>query len=459
MEDYKKIYETYVQKSDDELRKIINPKNGYSRTAIEVAWDILCYERGVEDLGYEDFEDLLKHHGMSLEENVGTMRESFSKESQTAEIFQKAGIVILSVVLYPLGMIFLWKNKKLDKQFKIIESVCCFGLWVLLSVFAAGKINNVAEFWKAGSDNGNGFVGNLEIKDGDGKIWITTDELKSIEVLPDPDEYSGEYTIEMVLTEEGAEKFAKVTSENIGNILPIYVNGECVSYPTVTGCITNGRAQVSGISSLSEAKEIVNTIKNVEDNRDVVAQKSEKKDTEKLKETTEPIKTEKPKETEMPKAKNEVSQIEVETSTPAPDGVSDEKPQEENDAATATERQISKLLFDGTNIIDSTISDMKQYDYIADIAIEVDESSEEINIVVKVSSSIDDKTAKMAGEDVARYLAFCASLANSYYSAPGSIDIGGIYKTYDLLLYVDDGVQTFDIYGAKAKTADRITWR
>lgn len=457
MEEYKRIYDIYIHKSDDELREIINPKNGYSRTAIEVAWDILCYERKVEDLGYEDFEDLLKHHGMSLEEDVGILSGLFSKESQTAEIFQKAGIVILSVVLYPLGMFFLWKNKKFDKQFKIIESVCCFGLWVLLSVFVAGKINNIAEFWKAGSDNGNGFVGNLEIKDGDGKIWITTDDLKSIEVLPDPDEYSGEYTIEMVLTEEGAEKFENVTSENIGNILPIYVNGECVSYPTVTGCITNGRAQVSGISSLSEAKEIVNTIKNVEDNRDVVVQKSEKKDTEKPKETTEPIKTEKPKATEMPK--DEVPRIEDETSTPEPDGVSEEEPQEENDVATATERQVSKLLFDGTNIIDETISFMKQYDYVSDIAIEVDESSEEIDIVVQASSSIDIETAKMAGEDAARYLAFCASMANSYYSAPGSTDIGGIYKTYDLLLYVDDGLKTFDIYGAKVRTANSITWR
>ena len=64
---------------------------------------------------------------------------------------------------------------------------------------------------------------------------------------------------------------------------------------------------------------------------------------------------------------------------------------------------------------------------------------DEIDIVVQVPSVVDDDTAKMAGEDVARYLAAQASWANDYYKQPGSDDIGSLY-------------------GAKAKNANSIHW-
>ena len=159
--------------------------------------------------------------------------------------------------------------------------------------------------------------------------------------------------------------------------------------------------------------------------------------------------------TEQLETENESVQTEAETSTPEPEAISDG----ENDVVTTEERDVSKLSFDETNIIDLTINDMKQYDYITDVAIEIDEGSRDINIVVQVSASIDKDAAKMAGEDVVRYLAFCASTANSYYSAPGSTDIGGIYKKYNLLIYVDDGTGVFDMYGAKVKTAESIHWQ
>lgn len=124
-----------------------------------------------------------------------------------------------------------------------------------------------------------------------------------------------------------------------------------------------------------------------------------------------------------------------------------------------TSREISELLFEGESIIDVTVNDMKQYDYISDIYIEVDEGKDLVSIVVQVPSSTDVDTAKMAGEDVSRYLAFCASCVNSYFSTPGSDDIGGIYEKYDLLIYIDDGNQNLNIYGAKVTTAKEITWR
>ena len=99
---------------------------------------------------------------------------------------------------------------------------------------------------------------------------------------------------------------------------------------------------------------------------------------------------------------------------------------------------------------------MVKYDYIKDVLIQVD--GDEINIVVQVPSVVDDDTAKMAGEDVARYLAFLASVANNYYKQPGSDDIGSLYDRYDLMIYVDDSYENYEIYGAKVKTSKAIHW-
>lgn len=117
---------------------------------------------------------------------------------------------------------------------------------------------------------------------------------------------------------------------------------------------------------------------------------------------------------------------------------------------------VSELTFDGESIITSAEKDMCKYDYIKDVTIQVDK--DEIDIVVQVPSVVDDDTAKMAGEDVARYLAAQASWANDYYKQPSSDDIGSLYDRYTLMLYVDDGYKNFDLYGAKAKNANSIHW-
>ena len=99
---------------------------------------------------------------------------------------------------------------------------------------------------------------------------------------------------------------------------------------------------------------------------------------------------------------------------------------------------------------------MREYDYIKDVTIQVDK--DEIDIFVQVPSAVTEDAAKMAGEDVARYLAAQASWANDYYKQPGSDDIGSLYDRYTLMLYVDDGYKDFDLYGAKAKNANSIHW-
>lgn len=117
---------------------------------------------------------------------------------------------------------------------------------------------------------------------------------------------------------------------------------------------------------------------------------------------------------------------------------------------------VSELTLDGESIITSTEKDMREYDYIKDVTIQVDK--DEIDIVVQVPSAVTEDTAKMAGEDVARYLAAQASWANDHYKQPGSDSLGSLYDRYTLMLYVDDGYKNFDLYGAKAKNANSIHW-
>lgn len=121
--------------------------------------------------------------------------------------------------------------------------------------------------------------------------------------------------------------------------------------------------------------------------------------------------------------------------------------------------KVSELTFDGESIIDVAVRDMKEYEYIKDVYIEIDESEKQINIVVQIPLETDANTGRMAGEDVARYLASLASWSSESYSGPSSDDLGGIYNKYDLLIYVDDGNHSFDIYGAKVMAARKITWR
>ena len=174
---------------------------------------------------------------------------------------------------------------------------------------------------------------------------------------------------------------------------------------------------------------------------EVVEKKPQKPDNQVIKEGSE--------ESVIESSEESKEQDEAETET---------QEEKEEELQPVAEREVSKLKFNGRSIVDVTINDMEEYDYIKDIFIKVDESGKEIDITVQVPSSVDEDTAKMAGEDVARYLASCASWANDYYTSPGSSNIGGIYDKYNLLIYIDDGLHSFDIYGAKVTTARSITW-
>ena len=57
--------------------------------------------------------------------------------------------------------------------------------------------------------------------------------------------------------DEGKALFAKVTKENIGKTLAIFLDGQMIQAPTIQDAIESGTAQITGAFDANEAKEVV----------------------------------------------------------------------------------------------------------------------------------------------------------------------------------------------------------
>ena len=65
---------------------------------------------------------------------------------------------------------------------------------------------------------------------------------------------ANEPVVSIVFNEEGAELFEKITRENIGENLAIFLDGEMISSPRLNEAITGGKAVISGGFDANEAK-------------------------------------------------------------------------------------------------------------------------------------------------------------------------------------------------------------
>lgn len=70
-----------------------------------------------------------------------------------------------------------------------------------------------------------------------------------------------EYVVNLTMTEEGKEKFAKITEENVGKPLAIVYDDEILSAPNVNEAITGGQAQINGMASVEEAQNLASYIR------------------------------------------------------------------------------------------------------------------------------------------------------------------------------------------------------
>jgi len=72
----------------------------------------------------------------------------------------------------------------------------------------------------------------------------------------------GQIEIDFLLTQEGAEVFAKVTRENKGRLLAIVLDGELYSAPRINDAIETGRASITGQFDQASARELAGVLEN-----------------------------------------------------------------------------------------------------------------------------------------------------------------------------------------------------
>lgn len=108
-----------------------------------------------------------------------------------------------------------------------------------------------------------GKPGSLEFQDEDGNVVLEGSDIASAEGVVGQDETtkSNEYVVTLTMTEEGTQKFAEATSNNVGKTISIVYDGEVISSPQVRQAITGGQAQIDGMESIEEAKELASFIR------------------------------------------------------------------------------------------------------------------------------------------------------------------------------------------------------
>ncbi len=106
-----------------------------------------------------------------------------------------------------------------------------------------------------------GTPGSLQFLDENGDVVLEGSDVASAEGEAISETSGTEYIVSLTFTQEGAEKFAEVTTENVGKTISIVYDGEVVSAPTVQEAITSGSCQIDGMASLESARELASFIR------------------------------------------------------------------------------------------------------------------------------------------------------------------------------------------------------
>jgi len=107
-----------------------------------------------------------------------------------------------------------------------------------------------------------GKPGALEFQTPDGEAFLTGDMVASAEAGTQQDNLgNNEYVVKLTFNEEGAQKFAEVTTNNVGNRLPIVYDGKTISYPQVQSPILGGNAVITGMTDYEDAESLASYIR------------------------------------------------------------------------------------------------------------------------------------------------------------------------------------------------------
>ena len=94
----------------------------------------------------------------------------------------------------------------------------------------------------------------LEFKDDAGNTLLTGTDLRDAQAAMN--QQNGQCVVNLEFSDEGAQKFADATLENVGRQIAILLDGEVLTNPVVREPILGGRAEISGQRDLEEAQHL-----------------------------------------------------------------------------------------------------------------------------------------------------------------------------------------------------------
>ena len=94
----------------------------------------------------------------------------------------------------------------------------------------------------------------LEFKDEDGNTLLTGTDLKDAQAAMN--QQNNQSVVNLEFSDEGKEKFADATLNNVGRKISILLDGEILTDPVVREPILGGRAEISGQRDLEEAQRL-----------------------------------------------------------------------------------------------------------------------------------------------------------------------------------------------------------
>ena len=107
-----------------------------------------------------------------------------------------------------------------------------------------------------------GKPGSLIFQDSEGNVVLEGTDVKTASAKTTQDEMNNkEYIVELILTKDGTDKFAKATAENLGKQIAIVYDGKTISNPVVQSEIDGGQAYIDGMASYKEAENLASTIR------------------------------------------------------------------------------------------------------------------------------------------------------------------------------------------------------
>lgn len=137
-------------------------------------------------------------------------------------------------------------------------------LYFIAETDSAGKKNYELKIVTDAAGTYYNYVLNKDIKEleADGSIVLYGTDIADAQAGSVQTTTGSEFVVSLTMTKEGTEKFAVATQKAAGKeTIGIYYDGGFVSVPSVNSAITDGVAQITGMSGFEEADKLASTIR------------------------------------------------------------------------------------------------------------------------------------------------------------------------------------------------------